>query len=538
MIVYRKSGIHHVLNIFAMDGSVFPRVFPSSLLCALIAAALHQFKGKIQVPIVFDDPDHNVIMKDTVVWQGFSFLVGFMIVFRTSMAYNRFWEGCTQLYQMRGEWLDACSSLIAFTKFPTQIDSEASQSFRHTIVILFSMLHSLALAEIEDSSSKMPEDVSAFRYGLIDPDCLDVETLFAIRNSEAKVELVFQWIQQVIVENMHCAATGKVGVLTIPPPILSRVFQELANGMICFQEAIKVSSIPFPFPYAQTCDCLLCIHWVITPLVAAHWFTSAFWAAIFTFIIVFIYWVLNSIAVEIENPFGPDANDIQCDALHENMNCCLAQLMCRRQQKTPTLLPGARWGAVEGEGSSARGGTRQSFMSVWAEHDPCGTGSPDLTRSSRHTSMGSNLTCRMSKTFSAEPTALRGEMSDQLSGRLVMSSRLSGASASSQRGSRSSSSRVSQMGTVGTGSYELGALALTSRGSRGRVPPDKDKEDILPALFTDMPSEGALPPLSEVDETVDIRRSQSRESGAEDAAIEDEQASRRPAQHVLGRATC
>merc|ERR1719220_1142000 len=119
---------------------------------------------------------------------------------------------------------------------------------------------------------------------------------------------------------MDFPAAEQVGVLAVPAPILSHFFQEMGHGMVCFQAAIKVSSIPFPFPFAQTCDCLLIIHWFATPLVVCQWFTSPWWAALFTFIIVFFFWVLNSIAVEIENPFGPDANDIDCHALQRQVN--------------------------------------------------------------------------------------------------------------------------------------------------------------------------------------------------------------------------
>ena len=37
----------------------------------------------------------------------------------------------------------------------------------------------------------------------------------------------------------------------MPPPILSRVYQELSNAMLGFNSAMKVATTPFPFPYAQ-----------------------------------------------------------------------------------------------------------------------------------------------------------------------------------------------------------------------------------------------------------------------------------------------
>ena len=41
------------------------------------------------------------------------------------------------------------------------------------------------------------------------------------------------------------------GGVAVPPPILSRVYQELSNAMLGFNSAMKVATTPFPFPYAQ-----------------------------------------------------------------------------------------------------------------------------------------------------------------------------------------------------------------------------------------------------------------------------------------------
>jgi len=84
---------------------------------------------------------------------------------------------------------------------------------------------------------------------------------------------------------------------------LSRSFQEIANGMVAFHEAVKISSIPFPFPYAQTCDLLLMIHWLMMPIVMAQWTAQPVWAFVFAFVQVLILWALNFIATEMENPF-------------------------------------------------------------------------------------------------------------------------------------------------------------------------------------------------------------------------------------------
>merc|ERR1719346_858112 len=125
---------------------------------------------------------------------------------------------------MRAEWMDSCACIFAFTKYNigplTKVQEDEMWRFRQLLVRLFSLLHALALAEIEDSSSKMFEEIQAFSYDLIDPNSIDPQSLIAIKDSEVKVELVFQWIQQLIVEHLWTPQCD--GIVRIPAPLLTR----------------------------------------------------------------------------------------------------------------------------------------------------------------------------------------------------------------------------------------------------------------------------------------------------------------------------
>jgi len=371
MIKY-ESGCSYILaKAFQCRGSVFPTSFAIALPCGILTAILRMCLD-FGYLLPMTEVDGRNIIKDNSCWSGFTFLVGFLVVFRTSQAYSRFWDGCTSTHQMRAEWYDACSALCAFCKYSTA-STEAIAKFQHLMIRLFSMLHAVALADIEDSNKAAVEDVAAFRYELVDVGGIDVESLRAVKHSDAKVELVFQWIQQVIVENIS------TGVLCIPAPILSRSFQEIANGMVAFHEAIKISTIPFPFPYAQVCDCLLIFHWLVTPVVVAQFVETPWWAALFSFLQVFVYWSLNAIAVEIENPFGMDANDIDAVAMQTDLNRHLLLLLEESTRRTPHLarhltnkIP------VLEELENVTHSCRASLLDVWedidqgteAEHDP------------------------------------------------------------------------------------------------------------------------------------------------------------------------
>uniref|UniRef100_A0A7S4W6W7 Bestrophin homolog n=1 Tax=Alexandrium monilatum TaxID=311494 RepID=A0A7S4W6W7_9DINO len=343
MIYYKRGGSHLFARIRRLRGSVFPGAFVVAFPCAACTAAVKLLSDYGLLPGLGEE---DSILKNNALWSGLTFLVGFLIVFRTSQAYSRFWDSCTQTHQMRAEWFDACSSIIAFCRF-SSAPQEAQMNFQHLLVRLFSMLHAAALAEIEDRSSDQFDPVEAFRYELLDARALDPESLKTIMECDSRVELLLQWIQQYIVDNVS------TGVLSIPPPLLTRAFQELSTGVVAYHGAIKITTIPFPFPYVQTCDILLVMHWLVTPLVVAHWASSVWWGSIFSFMQVFIYWCLNMIAMEIENPFGQDPNDIDCGILQKEFNGHLSMLLqpsTRRLPKLQNACPTLR---------------RDSFYDVW-----------------------------------------------------------------------------------------------------------------------------------------------------------------------------
>jgi len=387
MIQYNRGGIHFLLKVFQLKGSVFPTSLCIALPCSFLTLGLKGLKnlGYFSLEGLHD------ILEDNAVWSGFTFLVGFLIVFRTSQAYARFWEGCTSMHQMHGMWFHACSATVSFSKH-SKANAHAVHEFEHMLVRLFSMLHAVALAEIEDTSSSDLSEVMAFRYELLDIEALDSESLQAVKESDSKVELVFQWIQQLIVEQID------TGVLSIPAPILSRVFQEIAEGMLRFHEAIKISTIPFPFPYAQTCDFLLILHWLVTPWVTAQWVNNPGWALVFSFISVFILWSLNCIAVEIENPFGSDDNDLDACTLQDEMNKHLVMLLSPEAKRLPTL------GHVDDHFRWS--GNRQSLIHVWNKLSDEGIYAPaPVVRSSRASSCSRPDSYRGSITSSAGITS-------------------------------------------------------------------------------------------------------------------------------------
>merc|ERR550532_3404780 len=99
-------------HLFRMDGSVMPRAIVMALPCAGISATLKYLMDMYQWECLHGE---DSILKQPQAWAGVSFLLSFLVVFRTSQSYNRFITGCTSVTRMRSEWFDACCSITTFT---------------------------------------------------------------------------------------------------------------------------------------------------------------------------------------------------------------------------------------------------------------------------------------------------------------------------------------------------------------------------------------------------------------------------------------
>merc|ERR1712232_1240659 len=129
--------------------------------------------------------------------------------------------------------------------------------------------------------------------------------------------VVLQWLQKLVVYK------NKDGTLDIPPPILSRVFHELSRGIVNINNARKLQEIPFPFPYTQLLIQALMIQSLTTPALLCLLCEDAWWAGFLSFITAFFMWSINYVAMEMEEPFGNDPNDLPLLEIQRSFNLSL-----------------------------------------------------------------------------------------------------------------------------------------------------------------------------------------------------------------------
>lgn len=60
-----------------------------------------------------------------------------------------------------------------------------------------------------------------------------------------RIHVVADWIQGL------CIKRRREGGLAVPPPIVTRIFQMMSEGLAGFENCRKIADTPFPFAMAQ-----------------------------------------------------------------------------------------------------------------------------------------------------------------------------------------------------------------------------------------------------------------------------------------------
>ncbi|CAE7252974.1 unnamed protein product [Symbiodinium natans] len=304
MILYDNKSI--VSLSCKCHGSVFPK---ATLIALPFVVTVIVLKALVQAEqLSLDDLD---LITDGSVYGAFSLVLSFTLVFRCQQAYQRYIESAKAMHTMSAEWIDACGSLLSFSKASKKPERE-KQQFEGVMVRLFCLMHACAMEDLcnkgdhftlLDMEAFVPEDLSLLEQPA-GANTMENPT-------SMQIQYVFIWIKYLIVQGINS------GLLDIPPPILTRAYQEIGAGMAEFHNAQMISMWPFPFPYAQLSLFLSVLHLFLSPIIMVKYTTSFWGAALLTYISIVCVMSLNIIGVELENPFGEDTNDLPAAETHE-----------------------------------------------------------------------------------------------------------------------------------------------------------------------------------------------------------------------------
>jgi len=142
---------------------------------------------------------------------------------------------------------------------------------------------------------------------------------------------VIEMLDNLIVDGM------KKNIITMAPPLMGQVFNNLGAGLNLFHEAKKYSEVPLPLPYVVITRCILCAECVFVPFILATLTAGYVSACVFTFGGTFLLWFLNGVAESLCNPFKKDAYTIEVADIQEEFNTKLLQILQASDVLTPSL---------------------------------------------------------------------------------------------------------------------------------------------------------------------------------------------------------
>lgn len=305
---YEQKGAIKKIT-FSVLASQFFHASCIAAIPAILTICLHKFQG--------DNPGFLptwMFPQNPECYTTLNWVLGFVLVFRTGQAYNRFWHAALNVRRMGAEWIDACAQICAFAE-DSGCDADKVKNYKAMMIRLFSLLHCVALQQITEVDDDSIEVIDSLGIG--------VHNLAYMRSKdkERRIHVVFQWIQAGILFGM------KSGLIKTPPPIISRCFQELNAGMVALAEMQTIEETPFPVPYARMVTVLLLTHMSLTPFFMINLTDHFLVAGVFAFMAVFLLWILVLIAMDIEEPFGDDLDDLDFPHAQEEINCSLMELV-------------------------------------------------------------------------------------------------------------------------------------------------------------------------------------------------------------------
>jgi len=304
--------------------------------------------------------------------QVFGIVAGYLLIMRLNIAMTRWDAGMSSAQLMEAKWNDAYVQLIAFLECSKKKhEADAARlavivRAEQDLVHFFSMLHAVAcinlyygegmsygimstegsrvhrhfvnvsfddgsgrpecrkpLSQIKDPRPPVPEGVTMSKrwwpYNLAVLGDITQDEKAALQVCQRQTHLVFMWLQRL------CATLINEGIVTIPPPIYSRVYQEMSNGMLGFMQAYKISVLPFPLPLTHMTEVLLVVIVVFIPFLVEKFTKALIFTPVFTFFSVFGMFVMHSVTMQLEMPFGDDYIDLPLREMHNAFNTSLLQ---------------------------------------------------------------------------------------------------------------------------------------------------------------------------------------------------------------------
>lgn len=285
-----------------LQGSVIPSILPRVILCSafgIFISALHQVGVAVSWPVL-----SGVVP---------SIVLGLLLVFRTNTAYERFWEG-------RKLWGTLVNTVRNFARqiwgaiAEQEPDDRKAKIETLRLLVAFAVsvkLHLRGEALNHEIEALMPKE----RYQILQ------------RMNHPPLEIAF-WIGDYLQQQheRNCLNTYQ---LTAMLKLLDAMVDVLGS-------CERILKTPIPLAYAIHLKQLLLIYCLSLPFQIVN--DLNWWTGLVVGVISFTVFGIEEIGIEIENPFGYDANDLPldtiCATMQRNIEDLITLAPCVRHWRT------------------------------------------------------------------------------------------------------------------------------------------------------------------------------------------------------------
>jgi putative membrane protein len=231
-----------------------------------------------------------------------SIVLGLLLVFRTNTAYERFWEG-------RKAWGTLVNTIRNLSRIIWVSVAEPSpQAHQDKIKILHLLVAFAVATKLHLRSQPLNEEIWAL---LPESGYRKLEDL-----NNPPLEIAF-WISNYLQREYD---QNNINAYQLTAML------RLADTMVdVLGSCERILKTPIPLAYAIHLRQLIFLYCFITPFQIVN---TLHWATAFVVgIIAFTVFGIEEIGVEIENPFGHDANDLPLDQICQTMQANLEDLI-------------------------------------------------------------------------------------------------------------------------------------------------------------------------------------------------------------------
>ncbi|MFQ4144126.1 bestrophin family protein [Chlorogloeopsis sp. ULAP02] len=276
---------------FQLKGSVITAIYKRVIGCGffgVLVSLLYYFEIPVSQPIL-----------GTVIP---SIVLGLLLVFRTNTAYERFWEG-------RKSWGSIINTVRNLARQIWVSIEEISSEDKKDKIAALNLLVAFAVATKLHlrSESVNPELEDLMQYS---------KYIKLKMMNNPPLEVAF-WIDDYLQHqyNRNCLNSYQ---LTSMRELLNLLVDNLG---ICE----RILKTPIPLAYAIHLKQLLLIYCLLLPFQIVE--ELGWWTGVIVALISFTLFGIEAIGLEIENPFGYDANDLPLDTICNTMKRNIDDLM-------------------------------------------------------------------------------------------------------------------------------------------------------------------------------------------------------------------